>query len=258
MNVDNENYFEVDSNFEDRDANSFDLDLSILLTRTASMTSDNLNDPSLSGPPPIRYRTSSFKALSPPEPPICCIFLCRCLLYVTLLPYHTAHLCLSWCPLIDRLLRMFHLRSPWRQNTHVLDAQLQLDSSIAESRQASGEKPPLMSPLPVSIIVIIRYGVYYNSWNSWSNIYDLPCLVSTQNAVCGWRPAEIINTGGLKTLCVHWQLSTFESFLVNSTSFAHAQVVFISLAQITYQFYLYLFVGCPSQRLLFVTYSYFL
>ena len=195
-------------------ANSFDLDLSILLTRTESMTSDNLNDPSLSGPPRIRYRTSSFKALSPPEQPICCIFLCRCFLYVTLLPYHTAHLCLSWCPLIDRLLRMFHLRSPWRQNTHVLDAQLQqllqLDSSMAESRQASGEKPPsLMSPLPVSIIVIIRYGVYYNSWNSWSNIYDLPCLgkyterclrLTTCRDYQGWRVEDTLCTGSLVRL----------------------------------------------------------
>ena len=195
MNVDNENYFEVDSNFEDRDANSFELDLSILLTRTESMTSDNLNDPSLSGPPPIRYRTSSsFKLQGSFSPRTTNLLHLSASLFFRITP----RICVF---LVDRLLRMFHLRSSWRQNTHVLDAQLQLDSSIAESRQASGEKPPLMSPLPVSIIVIIRYGVYYNSWNSWSNIYDLPCLVSTQNAVCDWRLAEIIKAGGLKTLC---------------------------------------------------------
>ena len=210
MNVDNENHFEVDSNFEDRDANSFELDLSILLTRTESMTLDNLNDPSLSGPPPIRYRTSSFKALSPPEPPICCIFLCRCLLYVTLLPYHAAHLCLSWCPLVDRLLRIFDLRSPWRQNTHLLDAQLQLDTSIAESRQASGWETTFFNVAIARIhhchhtirciIQFMKLMIKY-LWPTLSCKYTERCLWLT---ICrdyrGWRVEDTLCTASLVRL----------------------------------------------------------
>ena len=181
MNVDNENPFEVDSDIEDGDANS--LDLTVPLTRTETMTSDN--DPSLSGPP-SGYRTSrlpphiggsfsprTINSLHPSRP-------------VSSLRHSSS---VSHRPSVSFMARP---RRPSTNNapsifahpgvktpTAVLDAQLLLDSSIeqppidsidplqtiAESRQASQddvelltEKPPsLMSQLP--IIVIIQYGV---------------------------------------------------------------------------------------------------
>jgi hypothetical protein len=175
MNVDNENPFEVDSDIEDGDANS--LELGVPLTRTETMTSDNV--PSLSGPP-SGYRTSRLPphiggSFSPrtinPSIPVSSL---RHSSSVSHRP-SVSFMATPRRPSTNNVPSIFAhpgVKTP----TAVLDAQLLLDSSIeqaptdplqtiAESRQDSQveielltEKPPsLMSQLP--IIVIIQYGV---------------------------------------------------------------------------------------------------
>ena len=175
MNVDNEFPFEVDSDIEDGDTNSFDL--GVPMTRTETITSDN--DASLPGPPPFGYRTSRL------PPHISDSFSPR-----TINSLQSSSLRQSSS--VSHRPSVSFLATPRRPSTNtvpsifahpgvktptaVLDAQLLLDSTIeqpptdslqpiAESRQVSqvdveilAEKPPsLMSQLP--IFVIIQYGV---------------------------------------------------------------------------------------------------